>query len=961
MSFRAKLLRADVAPPLSTCKRKRPGRAEVGLVGIACLLLTVHSSLYAGWIVDDAAISFTYARGLWDGGVFSLFPGGERTEGFSNFLWVVLLAPVAGLLGDQVGPAVQLLSIGLQLGSILLVWHLTRAILSGHHPVLHTLPAFLLAANWSFVAWGVSGLENPLYSLLILLSVACVQRRGRHAYLAVSLLVAVALTRPEGVGYTALGVSVLVAGALLTHGPSLGSRLRQAGALVLLAVAPILAFLAWRWSYFHDLVPNPYYAKLEYRAVEGSALAPGAPGVEYVQDALVASGGLVLPVLALVGLLTKPGQHAVVLSGLFAIYSLFFAAWSGGDWMMGFRFLSTFYPLLAVLGTCGLAYSLTRLGPLHRSVRLPVGAVGAVLLVLQFHQGFRQSRAALEQPTIPMDVPMEMARSIRIYADHLGLAYCSVFMPDLGGSSWFGYGNDLEVLDLAGLANRFTGLFGQPSALQEYVVDLATPDFVEAHGDWSIRAQLHRSDQFLRDYRPIWEAPELEIQARGPSFGGMRKGLYVRREHLIVDELEAFRPLHGRSVGAARPRGWRWVQAGRRGMRGPAIELAIEVGDGGVLPGFSLEKQDSASGEVSLMPFKLAGGSYSVEFREPGDVVRTVLGPFEEAEAAAYRLVLTLDEDRLIIPLVDDEPVSGHGRVVENVEDQLRRLDALYTTGRLEEALELVVTLRRTAYLPGDAGFADMARRLSELYEQRADSLARGLPQERLSAAPLVWAAYWRAFWAEPANSRALSQALEWYRLARVQTGALASDLLAVAVSPLREARQADWEDVYGQLTGRPLPGWRLIAGSPLDGLEGSHFPPFGFDPVYLAGWRAPEQWGRWMSSTRSTLLLSWPAEKGGTLRIRATAPSSATPLPSCELFLDGELLAQLRPGLPAWAVESHDVELPASDGVGILCFECAPMLPSDAATPFERVLPMGDPPVQVLAEHRGEIPLQTP
>src|SRR5947207_13920041 len=59
-------------------------------VVVATLLLVPHALLF-DFVNDDAYISFVYARNLAEHGqlVFNL---GDRVEGYTNFLWTVLLA-----------------------------------------------------------------------------------------------------------------------------------------------------------------------------------------------------------------------------------------------------------------------------------------------------------------------------------------------------------------------------------------------------------------------------------------------------------------------------------------------------------------------------------------------------------------------------------------------------------------------------------------------------------------------------------------------------------------------------------------------------------------------------------------------------------------------------------------------------------------------------------------------------
>ena len=59
------------------------------LLGVAAVALVVHAFVY-NFITDDAYVSFVYARNFADHGelVFNL---GQYVEGYTNFLWTVLI------------------------------------------------------------------------------------------------------------------------------------------------------------------------------------------------------------------------------------------------------------------------------------------------------------------------------------------------------------------------------------------------------------------------------------------------------------------------------------------------------------------------------------------------------------------------------------------------------------------------------------------------------------------------------------------------------------------------------------------------------------------------------------------------------------------------------------------------------------------------------------------------------
>src|SRR5215468_4863974 len=68
--------------------------------GVAALLAVLgplalyvgHGALFGGWLIDDAGISFAYARNLAEGHGLVSQPGAPPVEGFSNPAWTLLLA-----------------------------------------------------------------------------------------------------------------------------------------------------------------------------------------------------------------------------------------------------------------------------------------------------------------------------------------------------------------------------------------------------------------------------------------------------------------------------------------------------------------------------------------------------------------------------------------------------------------------------------------------------------------------------------------------------------------------------------------------------------------------------------------------------------------------------------------------------------------------------------------------------
>src|SRR5271169_4124060 len=68
------------------------GRPARVLLVLAFAVLVAHTALLADWVIDDAGISFAYARNLANGSGLVSQPGVEPVEGYSNPLWTLALA-----------------------------------------------------------------------------------------------------------------------------------------------------------------------------------------------------------------------------------------------------------------------------------------------------------------------------------------------------------------------------------------------------------------------------------------------------------------------------------------------------------------------------------------------------------------------------------------------------------------------------------------------------------------------------------------------------------------------------------------------------------------------------------------------------------------------------------------------------------------------------------------------------
>jgi hypothetical protein len=165
------------------------------IAGLLLAILVIH---FYDFTVDDAFITFRYARNFaaGDGLVFNI---GERVEGYTNFLWLILLSLFIKFGLDPV-VAAKMLGIIFAFLAILMLWSISRILLRDR-PWLKNIPLLLLAASPSYAIYAVSGLETMLFCFLLLLAFRLFiyeEANINRIQISWAALFLLTLTRPEG-------------------------------------------------------------------------------------------------------------------------------------------------------------------------------------------------------------------------------------------------------------------------------------------------------------------------------------------------------------------------------------------------------------------------------------------------------------------------------------------------------------------------------------------------------------------------------------------------------------------------------------------------------------------------------------------------------------------------------------------------------------------------------------------
>ena len=219
-------------------------------------------------VVDDALISLVYARNLalGNGLVFNL---GERVEGYTNFLWVLLLAPfywVSRLLGGDYVNWVIGVSIVLSGVALLLVYRLSRAIWD--RDIVATGAALgLCVVDNSYTTWAGLGLESHLLAVCILGAVYFARSESPRRFLWVGIALACAqATRPDAALFAACLIGNEALEVLQQAKRDGWSTLRAHSGVLLKTLGVWLGlyglYFAWRYHYYGFFFPNTYYVKV---------------------------------------------------------------------------------------------------------------------------------------------------------------------------------------------------------------------------------------------------------------------------------------------------------------------------------------------------------------------------------------------------------------------------------------------------------------------------------------------------------------------------------------------------------------------------------------------------------------------------------------------------------------------------------------------------------------------------
>ena len=531
--------------------------AKYAWLVVGAATLVIEAWLLGDWIVDDAGITFAYARNAAEGHGWVTFPGEVPVEGFTNLAWASLirLLLALGVFDVVVAPKVlgalcAIIALGLVQSAVRQSYRVTGMVVF--------LPLLLLASHPTFAVWSLSGLENGLTAVLVAGMLAVLTRPNALSSLRMALVCgllagAAAANRPDGV---VLAAWYPLTAILSAERPS-SQHVRRSVAALATTFTCVALFTVWRLVTFGEPVPNTFFAKVGdplgriLPAAASAALLllslwvrlrvwPRSLVAGCLHAAVVCAGIMLttgsgavrslggelgLPLLACAMVLIGPadkGRNAAWAAG--SILCLFLYESLPPDWMGLHRFGT---PFLVVSLPWLVMQLLSRSQSASRNRRTLWRALACAACLLIGWRSMEKTSDFLEHPTVPMHGIERRHQVFASWAAECSRAPATVGVADVGGALW---SRTLQVVDLAGLCDaKIARLIHDPPSLAHYILYQRRPTFLEFHGDWTDRVGLLQHPDFLQIYEPVvqWHRPFTGNDDDAPTVSG---GVYVIRE-----------------------------------------------------------------------------------------------------------------------------------------------------------------------------------------------------------------------------------------------------------------------------------------------------------------------------------------------------------------------------------------------------------------------------------------------
>jgi hypothetical protein len=343
------------------------------IIFVAITLINLRQ-MYTSY-VDDAFIFLRYANNIAHGYGFVWNPGSAPVEGYTSFLFLMLLV-IIRLLGFTSISANGWLGIISSAIALLLTWKLVETILPGK-PLVWIIVYGVVGAAPILISWTTEGLDITFYTAILLSATLAylLSNEGKVSIWVVGLLFTLlALARPEGIllfGIT--GIFEIIRNFRLER----KIFFRRLILLILPFLLIYVPYFIWRWSYFGYIFPNTYYDKT------GAGLIQIKGGLVYWWQSINGVFGLSLILLAVsllfIPLIRSRKVNPKIAYLVLVVLSIWgYVVMDGGDHFSGGRFILPSIPFLVILAASGFL-------ALYQKNRLTLILAGLALVLMAYN------------------------------------------------------------------------------------------------------------------------------------------------------------------------------------------------------------------------------------------------------------------------------------------------------------------------------------------------------------------------------------------------------------------------------------------------------------------------------------------------------------------------------------------------------------------------------------------------
>lgn len=338
-----------------------PKKSFAPLFAVALVFLLIHAYYYFPFVADDSFISFRYVDRFLEGKGLT-WTDGKPVEGYSNLLWVLVIAFFKKITGGELWLIALCVSLACTVISLWLLLKVTARITDYNKTAL-TWAAALFVLSAPIAIWINGGLEAPLVMVLLIAGIErliMLPASGGKTIMAGTWLGLLALTRPDGILFTwAISLGLIFFYSIEDTAAGNATKKSLAGKLIsilfghikpllllnIIAILFYVAQLAYRLNYYGEWVPNTALVKIGFtktRVIKGSV---------YVGRMLL----VYIPFLLLALVVTKraASKYRASLAWLATVILIpsLYLALIGGDIFPGYRHVLPMIPLLCIFSS----------------------------------------------------------------------------------------------------------------------------------------------------------------------------------------------------------------------------------------------------------------------------------------------------------------------------------------------------------------------------------------------------------------------------------------------------------------------------------------------------------------------------------------------------------------------------------------------------------------------------------